>query len=61
MQKRMVDELEKEFLGGNEEEEKENRPKGLKFLDNFVEKREGALKNEAAKLLKRLKGSKNLE
>jgi hypothetical protein len=57
----MVQELEKEFLKEGNEEENEKKAKGLKFLDKFVEKREGAIKNEAAKLLKRLKESKNFE
>lgn len=56
----MVQELEQEFLKEGNEQEKEGKA-GLKFLDKFVEKREGAIKNEAAKLLKSLKENKQFE
>ena len=57
---KMVQELEQEFLKEGNEQEKEGKA-GLKFLDKFVEKREGAIKNEAAKLLKSLKENKQFE
>jgi len=42
-------------------EEKEVKKPGLKFLENFAEKKKGAIQNEAKRLLNKLKGSKNLE
>ena len=52
--------METEFLQEGEEN-KESKKSGLKFLENFVEKKKGALKNEATKLLNRLKSSKDIE